>query len=1184
MIPIKDAVRVNFSAGLDTKTDPKQVDASNFLALNNCTFTTGGQLTKRNGFAGAFSTSTNTPSLTYSAVPSSISSARKIFSYNNELCLLDGWSLYSWDEANTSWIYKGRNTSVNLATQSIVGGANTITQCDSSIDTTTGIKIFSFADALGVYYSIQDIATGQFIVNQAFMGAYVRPRCVSISGKSWVLAVNPANSEIYYQAIVGQTVTGSPTAITFSTAVNNVYTFTVSSASAHAGATYTNNGNTYTVVATTSGATTLLARGSAAPLASGTLTKASGTGDSTITFSSYAAPSIFFDADVDPHTGNIYVAYSNTDEGATIALMSSSMTVTASQDNIFDPPSNGLSWFGDGTNIWVVYNNGTDTSAFIVNNAVTSTVAAATIIDSGSTAANVNNVTGVWSSAFSQAFIFYDPLTTYNSYLFTVSSANASIGATYTNNGNTYTVIKTASSSTMLLVRGMAAPGVSGTLTKASGTGDSTITFSAVSEVGTFTSVARINFNTATLSGSAITPGTPNLFMNTLSINSKAFAVSGIPHLVGLYTYPSYAPNIPSNQQVIQATNFLLNLYNLTSTMGGNSSSPDVIANIAGKISPDEAALIAPIVGYTPGVHLNQGSNWEMALLQSSNYTLESGNTLYSPTGVIDAQFNFSLSNPDVQILGNNALIAGAEVAMYDSASVVEQNFHIYPNAQIVGAVNTSGGNMGLSGANSLYSYIYVYEWIDNQGQVHRSFPSPVITPLAAGESYTFASGTTTGQVELEIPYLGVTNKGGKQVYVNVYRTTANGSIYYLLPNVTLLPGVGNWGTILNEPYGGIQLYLDNFSDADIIGNTELYTTGALGDYAPPATSALTNFKNRCINFASEDEYQIGYSNAVLQNFPVQFVPEFVLNIGTVGGPLVAVAQMDDKMIFFKPGSQPGPAIYYMVGTGPAPSGANNDFTDPLPVAVDAGCVNRASVVLMPEGLMFKSSKGIYLLNRGLQAQYIGAPVQQYNQYDVLSAQLIPNTTQVRFLLEAGATDLQGNAVSMLVYDYYYKRWGTFSAPSGISDCIYQGQHTYVSSTGQVYQETPGSYTDGTSPAVPVTMSFTTSWIKLAGLVGYQRAYFFFLLGEYYSPHQVQLGLYTDYSTTPDTTPSFTPTTDTLENWRVFFAKQRCQAFQIQFKEVYTGTSGQGLNLSGLNLIVGAKNKFRTISAAQSTG
>lgn len=68
---------------------------------------------------------------------------------------------------------------------------------------------------------------------------------------------------------------------------------------------------------------------------------------------------------------------------------------------------------------------------------------------------------------------------------FTVTSANATAGATYTNNGHTYTVTGTISSGTTLLATGDAGtPQTSGTLTKASGTGDATITFSAASSNG----------------------------------------------------------------------------------------------------------------------------------------------------------------------------------------------------------------------------------------------------------------------------------------------------------------------------------------------------------------------------------------------------------------------------------------------------------------------------------------------------------------------------------------------------------------------------------------------------------------------------------------------------------------------------------------------------------------------------
>ena len=1094
-VPIKDAVKVNFSGDLDLKSDPKQIDASNFLALNNTVFTTGGLLAKRNGYA-SFSTTVNTPSpsLTYSVVPGTLAAARKVFSYNNELCLLDGFNFYSWDAGNTAWNYKGRITSVNLSTAFVVADSTPWTQADSSIDTTSGVKIFSYSTGGTVRYSIQDIVTGQFIVNAALfgtVGGYTNTRCVSISGKSWVFAVNISDGKLYYQAIVGQTVTGSPTALI--TNLFQSYTFFVTSASATTGATYTTGGNTYTVTSTIASGTVLKASGTAPPSSgSGTLTKASGTGDSTITFTGWFASPGSYDIDVDPHTGNIYIAYFNSSLGITVSALSTSMVVGNTVTKNSTSGSNGVSWFGDGTNIWVTYASGAAVGAFVVDNAIFNTIAAPTTIDSSGRATGVNNVTGVWSSTQSKAFFFYDPITLLNG--------------------------------------------------------------------STQVQAAAINFNTATLSGATISPGTSVLFMGSLSLSSKAFAVSNIPHVMGYYGYGSII-GTQAAPTVIQPTNFLLNLYNVTPTMGGAANN-DVIANIAGKVSPDEAQSTTVTAGILAGVHQNSSGAWELALLQNNNYG-DSTNQFFPPTGVIDCQLDFSLSNQDVISLGNNAIAAGAAVTMYDSASIVEQNFHIYPNGinQSAG-ISNSGGNLGLASSNSLYSYIFTYEWIDNQGQIHRSFPSPATTPLASGQVYTFASGTTTGSVSLTVPNLRVTNKGGGQVSIVVYRTAANGSVYYRLFSVPNDPSTDTQSSII-----------DGTPDSTLIGNLQLYTTGGLGYYAPPATNALASYKNRAMGLASEDPYQVGYSNQVLQNFPVQFVPEFLQNIGTTGGAIITIANMDDKLIIFKNGKQSGPAIWYLTGQGPAPSGTNNDFQDPLPIAVDAGCVDRASVVLTPVGLMFKSNKGIYLIDRGLQATYIGAPVESYNQYSVLSAQLIPNSTQVRFMLSNG---------TLLMFDYFYKKWATWTPPAGVSDCIFQGQHTYVTSAGVVYQENPGIYVDG---AAPVLMSFTTAWIQLAGLQGYQRAFFFYLLASYLSPHKLNLSLYTDFSTTPDTTPSITPDpANSLENWRVFFAKQRCQAFQIALSEVYTGTPGAGFTMSGLNLIVGAKSKFRTISAAESVG
>jgi hypothetical protein len=66
----------------------------------------------------------------------------------------------------------------------------------------------------------------------------------------------------------------------------SAYVFTVTAANATQAAIYSNNGFTYQVSTTIAGTTTLTCSGTGTPAASGTLTKVSGTGDATITFSS----------------------------------------------------------------------------------------------------------------------------------------------------------------------------------------------------------------------------------------------------------------------------------------------------------------------------------------------------------------------------------------------------------------------------------------------------------------------------------------------------------------------------------------------------------------------------------------------------------------------------------------------------------------------------------------------------------------------------------------------------------------------------------------------------------------------------------------------------------------------------------------------------------------------------------
>lgn len=80
-------------------------------------------------------------------------------------------------------------------------------------------------------------------------------------------------------------------------------------------------------------------------------------------------------------------------------------------------------------------------------------------------------------------------------YIFVITPGNATIGATYTNNGVTFTVAGTiAAGNTLFMTRPSGAPLASGTLTKASGTGDATLTFSSATTYGNYTVPANVNW------------------------------------------------------------------------------------------------------------------------------------------------------------------------------------------------------------------------------------------------------------------------------------------------------------------------------------------------------------------------------------------------------------------------------------------------------------------------------------------------------------------------------------------------------------------------------------------------------------------------------------------------------------------------------------------------------------------
>lgn len=658
-----------------------------------------------------------------------------------------------------------------------------------------------------------------------------------------------------------------------------------------------------------------------------------------------------------------------------------------------------------------------------------------------------------------------------------------------------------------------------------------------------------INKKTVTQAGTVSSAST---VVRSVGLASKSFIVNGVIYALTVYSSPN------------QSSYFLID------------SSGNVVAKLAYSNGDGYKATGLPNVTITDNVV--QIAYLIKDQVQPVNKTqgVSSSGAVYAQLGVNLVDFTIGTNSTTSSEIGQNLNISGGFLWGYDGYQAVENGFFLWPDSV---KVTTATGSGSITAQQ--YYYVATYEWSDNQGNLYRSAPSIPV-------SITTSTPSSTNTIY--VPTLRLTHKTANPVKIVLYRWSAAQQTYYQATSI-LVP-------VLNDTTVDYVTITDTQADSSIIGNNILYTTGGVVEnIGGPPTSNVTLYRSRLFAIDSENRNLLWYSKQVLEATPVEMSDLFTIFVApTTGaedstGTMRAISAMDDKLVIFK-----RDAIYYLTGNGPDATGANNDFSEPVFITSTVGCANQQSIVFIPQGLMFQSDKGIWLLGRDLSTTYIGAPVEAFNSFTVLSAVNVPNANQVRFTLDNGMT---------LMYDYYYNQWGTFTGVSAVASTIYQNLHTYINSYGQAYQENPGSYLDG---AKPVLMSFTTGWLNPAGLQGFIRAYKFYFLGTYISPHKLTVSVGYDYGPGPSQQVVVSPDnysgtygTDPLygdssayggvsqlENWEINLVQQKCKAFQISIDETYDpslgAAAGAGLTLSGLNLVVGVKATYPRIRDAHSTG
>jgi hypothetical protein len=384
-------------------------------------------------------------------------------------------------------------------------------------------------------------------------------------------------------------------------------------------------------------------------------------------------------------------------------------------------------------------------------------------------------------------------------------------------------------------------------------------------------------------------------------------------------------------------------------------------------------AQLVRSVALVPVRHLTEGPRYAMSCV----------------VPVIDRQF---VAGGQPQWVSNGALSA-------QEAGFIQQPLSIAAPVE-----STTGGGLTLL---ATYSYTVVFE-SSVGGVTERSAPAVPVTITLTGGNET----VTTRWIVAEM-------SARRQVSGKIYRTAANGSVFYFVNKFDAKPDDFRWFS-----------FVDVRADSDIIQNEALYIN--IGQEVAASNVPACSFANTGGNRLWCGG---GFSGNIVQaskQFAPHLAPEFADDDAwrvTLPANCTGAAWCDSEVLFTQEG------IYIVNGDGPDVAGVGFFTTTRLPFNI--GCIDWRSVVTCDLGVMFQSARGLYLLPRGF-----GTPVAMDQVLDTLTTYPIITSARSDYNSTGGADNseqiVQWTAVAdeaatsgvVITFDLAYKAFyvDTFGA------------------------------------------------------------------------------------------------------------------------------------------------------------
>lgn len=451
------------------------------------------------------------------------------------------------------------------------------------------------------------------------------------------------------------------------------------------------------------------------------------------------------------------------------------------------------------------------------------------------------------------------------------------------------------------------------------------------------------------------------------------------------------------------------------------------------------------------------------------------------------------------------------------------------------------------------YQAVFVYAYVDGEGEIHRSAPSRtvrvrtnhVVTPIVPVRSWDyvyadvqlnngpalpgefefvvdFSASTSTAvlddlnlYVHPPIGFLNNRNSSG-QVYLEVY-TGADNSGGLTLKNtfdisdtitsnrrdsIIVALNFNFVGTAEDfDPAGagytlGPAAYLKGGTARnDHEGTADLYTDiGELPATPPPPPAWSTVTDNRMWLISGNNVWA---SKPKQEGLSYEFNPTLKYELPE---QLVSIARLDNKVVVFGKRS-----AFVFAGAGPDRNG-NGVFSR---YQLDLGSeVQGPATIETPQGILYQTASGLHFLGRGLEAKYVGSAV-----VDSMGPILGGAFMVAKQRIEVATTD------KVIHWDTVSNQW-TKTTEAGVSYVAPKGDELLIVKSGallETNQSDRGILDFETTPFVE------TSWFKLNGLSGYGRLYHVYLYLEHQTSSNLDIRLYYDENPNLYTTYSFTP-------------------------------------------------------------